>query len=265
MARMRYVRAVDEADPILTDSSAHRARLVSYLESALMVSHRLEAGGSDGGLHYRRSDTLLYVTEGTLRAQLGDEEHVVESGSLVLVPGGVAHTVANDGPTESHHLELVVPTPSPLTQPTVAVGSSTDVPPDDRTDRPASVRPVDATSLTETLPGMHTQALAVPESGSDHAVVFYVEVGAGDAGPATHIHVFDQYYLVLEGQLTVEVALERHVVDAGTLVLLPAGVPHRQYNAGDVTEKHLAIVAPAWEPGQPVDRKVVFSARDADA
>jgi hypothetical protein len=34
---------------------------------------------------------------------------------------------------------------------------------------------------------------------------------------------------------------------------LPAGVPHRQYNDGTVTEKHLSIITPAPEEGRPWD------------
>jgi len=76
-----------------------------------------------------------------------------------------------------------------------------------------------------------------------------------------HIHQFDQYYLVLEGELTIEVALEKHVVGPETLALLPAGVvPDRQYNTGTETERHLAILSPAPVEGRPMDVGVEFAA-----
>jgi quercetin dioxygenase-like cupin family protein len=86
-----------------------------------------------------------------------------------------------------------------------------------------------------------------------------MELEPGSAGPNTHIHDFDQYYLVLEGELTVEVALQTHTVTPHTLVLLPAGVPHRQYNSSTTTtEKHLAVLAPPPQPGKPWDHGVDF-------
>src|SRR5207245_8220397 len=136
----------------------------------------------------------------------------------------------------------------PMAQIAIMVDSPADVPAEDRTDRRGFVRKVDPETLTEPLPGLRIQPLADPESGSHRTVVNYMEVGPGGAGPKTHVHEFDQYYFVLEGQLTVEVALEKHVVEPGTLVILPAGVPHTQYNEGDVTEKHVSVLAPAPEP-----------------
>ena len=83
---------------------------------------------------------------------------------------------------------------------------------------PGWVRRVDRATLAEPLPGLRVQPLADEASGARRCVVNYMEVDPGRAGPGTHVHEFDQYYLVVEGELTVEVALEKHVVrtrDAG--------------------------------------------------
>jgi len=94
----------------------------------------------------------------------------------------------------------------------IMVDSPDDVPAADRTDRHGYTRPIDRGQLREPLPGLRAQSLASPGSGALHAVVYYTEINAGSAGPDTHIHEFDQYYLVLDGELTVELALEKHVV-----------------------------------------------------
>ena len=44
--------------------------------------------------------------------------------------------------------------------------------------------------------------------------------------------------------MSVEVGLERHIADPFTLVVLPAGVPHRQFNDGVATERHITLLAP---------------------
>ena len=68
-------------------------------------------------------------------------------------------------------------------------------------------------------------------------------------GTSWHIHRFDQLYWVLEGTLHVEVADSAHDVEPGHLVVLPAGVPHRNWNPGPGVERHLAFLVPA-----PTDR-----------
>ncbi|TWF82267.1 hypothetical protein FHX44_118212 [Pseudonocardia hierapolitana] len=111
------------------------------------------------------------------------------------------------------------------------VDSPADMPVEDRTDRRGSVRRVDRAALAEPLPGLWMQPLADPESGSDRTVVNYMEVGPGSARPGIHTHEFDQYYLVLEGELTVEVALEKHVV--GTRVARRRAAPAVQRRGRD--------------------------------
>lgn len=262
MTTMRYVRALDSSAAPESPFQRCRTQVLSHLESALMVATFLEPGGRGPSLHYHRRDKVYYVLEGTLHVLLGEEMHTAAAGTLVFVPAGLAHRAWNDGPAPVRLWEMVVPSPSPLAEVDLLVDSTADVPAEYVPDRQAYVRTVAPQSLTEALPGMWVQTLADAEAGSEHTTIFYVEVGPGDAGPDLHIHEFDQYYLVIEGQLTVEVALQQHVVDAPALVLLPAGVPHRQYNDGAVTEKHLAVVSPNPEPGRPVDQKVLFCARE---
>jgi mannose-6-phosphate isomerase-like protein (cupin superfamily) len=64
-----------------------------------------------------------------------------------------------------------------------------------------------------------------------------------------HIHDYDQFYLVLDGSLHVQYALTRYVVQPRELAVIPAGVPHRQWNEGPGIERHLVIHAPT--PEQP--------------
>jgi uncharacterized RmlC-like cupin family protein len=58
--------------------------------------------------------------------------------------------------------------------------------------------------------------------------------------------------------------LEKHVVSSRELVVVPAGVPHRQYNTGAATERHLSVSAPPPEPGKPWDRGVDVTANGHD-
>jgi mannose-6-phosphate isomerase-like protein (cupin superfamily) len=85
-------------------------------------------------------------------------------------------------------------------------------------------------------------------------------VEPGGSGPDTHVHHFDQFYYVLDGTLTVEVGFDRFTAGPHTLVVLPAGVPHRQWNEGAEPERHLTLLVPEPLPGEPWDIGVEFAA-----
>ncbi|OBJ83296.1 cupin domain-containing protein [Mycobacterium sp. 1245852.3] len=260
---MHYVRAFNDEKSVATGFPGHRAQFLSSLESALVIAGHLDEGGCGPGLHYHRSDQLYYVLAGSMDVQLGHQVHRITAGAFVFIPAGLAHRNWNDGPGAETHFEMIIPAPAPATATTLFVDTPDDVPAADRTDRPGYIRGT-ADELSQVLPGLRMTTLTAPAMGCDHAVVNYMELAAGGAGPNTHIHGFDQYYLVLEGELTVEVALQTHVVGPHTLVVLPAGVPHRQYNNGSTTEKHLAVLAPPPEPIKPWDRGVEFRANGDD-
>ena len=74
----------------------------------------------------------------------------------------------------------------------------------------------------------------------------------GEGSPAgLHTHTFDQIFYVLSGTMNVIIDGSHHEPDAGTLVIFPAGVPHRNWNAGTEATVHLAINAPFPDPEAP--------------
>jgi mannose-6-phosphate isomerase-like protein (cupin superfamily) len=98
--------------------------------------------------------------------------------------------------------------------------------------------------LNETLIGR--------ESGVRGASVALVVTPPGEGSPAgLHTHEFDQIFFILSGTMTVIIDGSQHEPDAGTLVTFPAGVPHRNWNAGTVPTVHLAINAPFPDPDAP--------------
>lgn len=261
---MQYVRPFDQTKTIDTGFPGYRAQFLSAQESALMIASHIAEGGCGPGLHYHRSDQLYYLVTGTMNVQLGHQVHHIEAGTFVFIPAGLAHRNWNDGPGGETHFEMIIPAPSPMAPIALMVDTPDDVPAEHRTDDPGYTRRVDPDQLNQAMPGLRLLPLTGPGMGCANAVVNYMELDAGGAGPNTHIHEFDQYYLVLEGELTVEVALQKHVVPPRTLVILPAGVPHRQYNDGATIEKHLAVLAPAPVPGKPWDSGVDFRANGDD-
>ncbi|RSL54652.1 hypothetical protein CEP53_007370 [Fusarium sp. AF-6] len=248
--RMEYIRPLDDEATVDTGFPKYRAQILSTLESGIILASHIGEGGCGPGLHYHHSDQMYYLASGTMTVRLGERVHNVTTGSLVFIPAGLPHCNWNDGPGSETHLEMIIPSPHRLKQLAYMIDKPEDVPAEWQTSSKGYVRRVDPSYMTEPLPGFKTLALADQSSGSENAVVMYAEVAPGTGGPGTHIHEFDQYYFVLEGKMTVEVALQKHVVTPNKLVVIPAGVPHRQYNQSDVVEKHIVINTPAPELGR---------------
>jgi mannose-6-phosphate isomerase-like protein (cupin superfamily) len=109
-----------------------------------------------------------------------------------------------------------------------------------------SVRRVDFARLAALPAGQRfSQKLA-----DGHTAVSYVRTPSGGGSPrGAHTHEFEQLFYLLEGRMAIEVAGERTDVEPGSLIVFPAGVPHRNWNEGTEPTVHIVINTPVM--GRP--------------
>lgn len=264
MVGAKYIRPFTDPDTLNWyphfGARGYRNQVLSSFESALLIASHIETDGGGPELHYHKVDQIYYMLHGGTNVQLGAEQHYAGAGSFVFIPAGLAHRNWNTSGERETHFEIIAPTPRPSVAIVYPVDSPDAVPEEDRTTKVGIVKNPTRDDMIEPLPGFRMVPLIRPEEGSEHIIVNLAEVDPGKRGPAMHIHDFDQYYLVLEGELTVEIALHKQVVPPETLVAIPAGVPHRMYNDSDAVERHLVLMAPA--PGkddEPWDIGVDFA------
>jgi quercetin dioxygenase-like cupin family protein len=114
------------------------------------------------------------------------------------------------------------------------------------------VRTVDQAAIDELGPeGRYSQKLIDANSGGRNAAVGYIRTPPGGGSPrGLHTHEWEQIFYVLEGVMRVEVDGQERDVTAGSLVVFPAHLPHRNWNATDEITVHLAINAPL-PPAKP--------------
>ena len=77
---------------------------------------------------------------------------------------------------------------------------------------------------------------------------------AGQAGPARHVHGWNQVYYVLDGEMKLELGDASHVAGRDSLVFISEGTPHHNWNAGDKPELHLDILVPPPARGNALSR-----------
>jgi mannose-6-phosphate isomerase-like protein (cupin superfamily) len=127
--------------------------------------------------------------------------------------------------------------------------------------RHGPVRPVDLAAFPDTF---HSEFVAGPGNGLDSAYLVVSRVPPHGEGPPLHTHAVDQLYYVLSGQMNVQLGTDTFVVNPDTLVFIPAGTPHHNWNSGSVPEVHVEIIVPAppmdgiSKPAQP--RKIANAA-----
>jgi mannose-6-phosphate isomerase-like protein (cupin superfamily) len=99
------------------------------------------------------------------------------------------------------------------------------------------------------------QPLLDRDSGATTCSVNCIKTPPGEGSPAgMHTHVVDQLFYILSGRMNLEIAGREYIADPGTLVVFPAGVPHRNWNGGTEPTVHLAFNTPLPSPDEPFAR-----------
>ena len=120
------------------------------------------------------------------------------------------------------------------------------------------VRKVDFAAVANSGPDERlTQKLLDHDSGATTCTINYIKTPAGGGSPAgMHTHAVDQIFYILNGTMSIEIEGKEYDCPPGSLIVFPAGVPHRNWNAGSEPTVHLAVNTPLPEAGVPFGRPV---------
>ena len=126
------------------------------------------------------------------------------------------------------------------------------------------VRPVDFAAFRPN--DFHSQFIGDGTSGVESCLLICTRVPPGKGTAAgLHVHVADQFYYILRGRMTVQIGAAQYTAEPGSLVFIPAGAPHWNWNEGDEEEVHVELISPAPSHGQPTAYAVQIPALSAEA
>lgn len=91
-----------------------------------------------------------------------------------------------------------------------------------------------------------------------------LRVVPGGGSPDYHIHAFAQMYVIQEGEMTLDIGRKRFKAPMNTLVYLPPGVVHRNFNATRAVERHVSLLIPEIQPHEIFDYAVTIHEREAE-
>lgn len=237
-----------QGEPVV-DTAKRELRILSDHELLNLTWTRHVAGerGAEPHIHLHHTDAF-YVLDGEMTFGIGpDLEHVAASaGTLVLVPPGVVHSFANDGPKEARFLNVHAPSGGFVDYLRGRGDFDSHDPPADG-GRPASQvvlrGPGDGESLTI---GQSTLLLKAEVGDGDGT--FYLGEGTlapGFPGPPPHFHqhLVDSFF-VLDGTLTLRIGDDTVEAPAGSFAVVPPGNVHTFSNPRDQAVQVLNIMAP---------------------
>jgi mannose-6-phosphate isomerase-like protein (cupin superfamily) len=189
-------------------------------------------------------ERFYLVLEGTAEMQTPHEPaKTALPGELVHVACGAVATVW--GGSESVWMEIVA-TSAPCTSPAPQ----------------AKVVPVDPGKFAGG--GFGWQALIGRDMGASTMRMNVLQVAPGSGSPDYHIHEFVQIYVIQAGEMTLDIGRKRHLAQANSVVLIPAGMVHRNFNASDSVERHVSLLVPEPHEGQILDYAVSVHEREAE-
>ena len=73
----------------------------------------------------------------------------------------------------------------------------------------------------------------------------------GGSPPGLHTHEADQIFYILKGTMSVEIDAKKYEAPAGTLIVFPKGVPHKNWNGSNEPTVYLIINTALPEPDKP--------------
>ena len=194
------------------------------------------------------ADRIYFVVHGeTIVASDGRTDRAATE-TTIFVPGGTRAGLSSSGGA----LILAIRAPSGSNAPS---GSSA---PGDA----VKIIPVDLSRFEGT--GFAYQTVLDRSHGSAHVRLNNLRVQPNAGSPDFHIHAFDQFYLILAGEMRIEVGRATYDAGALSLVHLPAGIVHRNYNRGPSIERHISLLIPEPPAGAILDYAVTIHEREAE-
>jgi quercetin dioxygenase-like cupin family protein len=258
---MKYVRTIDmQAFKPDEFHSQIVGRPEDGVESAVCILTRVPSGkGTTAGLHTHPADQLYYILQGEMNVQLGEEKRTAKPGQLVVIPEGLPHWNWNEGSGDELHFEFIVPAPPP------------GVPVANKVDNANQGPSLEGVELIRTLDESQfdpqrfsSMVLADRESGVNSTSLGVFRSPPGGKSPPLHVHRFEQIYYIISGTMGLQIGLEEYVAPPNSYVILPAGMPHTNWTAGDDVLWFINARTP--EPkdrSEPWDRPVIFGEKAA--
>jgi len=96
-----HIQHLDQVPAFVTKDGSHIRELLAYRNSVIrnqsLAEARLPAGGSTKEHYHKRTEEIYYITHGSGRIRIDDQERDLKTGHAVAIPPGSKHKLWNTG------------------------------------------------------------------------------------------------------------------------------------------------------------------------
>lgn len=233
---MRSVTAIERPEG---ECSAFRQELVEHSEDVppYRILHLGLAPGEEMQSMNLGEERFIYLRSGAVEITAGTESVTLRDGGYIFLPKAKAHRVRNIGDASATMLDVCA---------SIDVEAQTST---------SSVADESLSNLGGKLNDggfrqhqshqaqgqtFDTKMLADRSTGAARLKVFAALVKPG-SGMGLHIHNFDQFYLMLEGTMDIQVGLAKASASADSLIAFPAGVVHANRNSSPELIRQITV------------------------
>lgn len=236
---MKYIRPFDRN--ALAPNGAEW--LLSPTEDA-GCAIQLRRGGNETGVKSSPDERFALVLSGEAKLLSAGTEAPAVQGDLIFIPANSTAGIAGGGDA------VWVEVNAPVTEDAKAAPGV------------ARVAKVDHSRFEGQ--GFAYQGLIDRAGGAATMRMNVLQVQPGSGSPDYHIHAFAQIYVIQEGEMTIDIGRKRLKAGADTLVFLPAGTVHRNFNASSGMERHVSLLVPEPGEGEIFDFAVTIHDNEAE-
>lgn len=242
---MRWIRAFGPWDSTLSIASQELAGPETGSARCVITGLRFDGHATEELQSNSDLERMVLVLEGAVVVDAGDEHQILSADEFIFIPRDRPHRLRNPDLRPAIVLEIKGP----------VADKGAGLPP--AADRALLdlVRNFGKHARFEAHRG-HGQASGIQslplvdrKTGSEYLRIF-ASVSPPGTGLGHHIHPFDQFYFVLEGELEGAIGLEPIRAHAGQLVHFVEGVVHRNHNGTNEPVRMITINVPEPEPGR---------------
>lgn len=240
---MRYVRPFD---PAALAPGTSGKWLLSEEDGAGVIVRLARGGGGDVAPTARDGvERFALVLQGKVGLRRADDIQEAAVGELGFIPAGQSGAFIGDADAIWAEIEAPLQADAPAA---AATGPK--------------VIPVDQSKFEGT--GFAYQSLIDRLQGASTVRMNVLQVQPGSGSPDWHIHAFAQIYLIQDGEMTIDIGRSRFTAGKNTLVFLPAGLVHRNFNASGAVERHVSLLVPEPKEGEIFDFAVTIHPNEAE-
>lgn len=232
---MRYIRNFDPKQISNSDSG----QWVIEPKEQIGCSLKIRRGADGGGIVSRPYERFALVLAGEAWLQCAESREPAPAGSAIFIPSGQPGNIG--GSLGALLVEIEAE----------AQSSSAN----------ARVVKVDPSRFEGT--SFAHQTLIDRTIGACSMRINTLRVQPGAGSPDFHIHASAQMYIMLEGEMTIDVGRTRFQAGPNSIVVLPPGVVHRNFNGTTEVERHMSLLVPEPIQGAIFDYAVQIHEHEA--